>query len=362
LTPVKFQSPFATVRSRIHGPYPIETNGSDLTILNDCAPRSNRPLQDPWQHVITQLTAPPHGGATPETRCRVRRSNVSPRCYTPNFDPRRSTRREPNSKHKGGIITDNRAAKRFWLQRGAAHGRFRSPVRNSGALGPNEPWRRCPLPSHRLHGSTQAVAENPTTSRLEFVHSGSRGSAHSQIARSVVACRGDRGWLWSRGSPIWTPEGRSQVPRNSAPYSPVAPSIPEEVCCEGEDLQRHCRCDWQVSPTVRWHMRASGQGTMGPAWQRRRRLACGSGRWVSRMTRGGWRVGPNCRRGCWERATRVQASLGRNQIPGLRAFLFYFCFCFYFPFTFSRFKFNLQSNFKFKPCDKFVHSLKCTVW
>jgi hypothetical protein len=147
---------------------------------------------------------------------------VSPRCCTPNFGPRRSTRREPNSEHNGGVTTDNRVVKCFRLQRGAARGRFQSPVRNFGALGPNEPRRRCRLPSQGLHGSTQAVAENLATLRSGFVHGGGHSSAHSQITRSVVACEGDRGamvprivYMDPRRSVRGTPQRRPRFPRGA---------------------------------------------------------------------------------------------------------------------------------------------------
>jgi hypothetical protein len=147
------------------------------------------------------------------------RRNVSPHCCTPNFNPRRSTRREPNSEHKGEIITDNRVVKRFWLQRGAARKRFQSLVRNYGTLGPNEPRRRYRLPSHRLH--------DPPRRLLRTWRRWDRGSSTAAVLAPPPLKSHGLWWLarvirglWSRGSSIWTPEGRFEVPRNGAPDSP----------------------------------------------------------------------------------------------------------------------------------------------
>jgi hypothetical protein len=102
----------------------------------------------------------------------------------------------------------------------------------------------------------------------------------------------------------------------------------------------------------------------------------------ARTTGCGWQQGPRAREcreekrpqeGGWQWVPAVSAAV-ENGLRGCKLVwaktrfldyaLFYFLsvFLFIFHFPFSHFKFNLQSNFRFKQCDKFYLSLKCTVW
>jgi hypothetical protein len=67
-------------------------------------------------------------------------------------------------------------------------------------------------------------------------------------------------------------------------------------------------------------------------------------------------LGGNVEYDIWEGAGRAATT---REL--LLIFLIFSNSCFSFHFPFSYFKFNLQSNFRFKPCDKFFLSLKCTV-